>query len=504
MLNPITPSGGVNTPTPRFNKSPDRRVGYPFAAIPAELIGRIKPGPLQLLSRLLCLRQPSGPWCWASNARLAEWLGISDRQIREQGKQLIKAGVVARHRVPNPDPDDPRNQTGWRWEFTGLSQIDAEGKKTSSVQACGKEENFPSVSMQGGRKTVGAEGKKTSSKSEGFNSEREEDRSIGISSSTHEEKTEDADAGEDAFAKGLAIIAEWKQADLAQSLESERDQWVGLLTSEHAIEAFHGAIKETCSYNRVIRPSQCTSGSGLTPQDGLRNPIGYLASGFRKYLKGDIPARIRKLKPPSAQKPAAPSPSSYYQNPYMASVEAAERAARAAIPQPETLKMTDVEAKPSGPSEAEILASLGLDTEKLLHPIPALNNVRISIIPQIVAARRGMSLEAVYAEQATRYGRSPQEIADLWAKAIADHVARQQSSDWRWNKPKPDPAELAAREAQNAALSELTYEQRDDPDIINAHLVSKGLPPIPVANPGWKLKPKASPAREPQQMAMAS
>src|SRR5262245_51245616 len=121
MKNITPPEGGRKGCAPRNSEPSTRRIDYaftptPFAAIVALKEKRIGHRALALLSYLVGLRQPGG-WAWSSNSHLARELGCSTDTVTRACSQLSKAGLIERHRVPSPDPDDKANRTGWRFRF---------------------------------------------------------------------------------------------------------------------------------------------------------------------------------------------------------------------------------------------------------------------------------------------------------------------------------------------------------------------------------------------------
>jgi hypothetical protein len=58
---------------------------------------------------------------WCSIARLVELTGLSRRSVQLSIDRLAYWGWVWHEKIDKPDPDDPKNETGWRFNLTWLS-----------------------------------------------------------------------------------------------------------------------------------------------------------------------------------------------------------------------------------------------------------------------------------------------------------------------------------------------------------------------------------------------
>jgi len=100
-----------------------RRVPYPFVARPKSFKALLKAKKVNhtdgdVLDVLLNLRIRFVSSCWCSKATIAAELGIkSPRTVQRSLYRLWKAGLIEQRPVPKPDPDEPRNKTGWRIIF---------------------------------------------------------------------------------------------------------------------------------------------------------------------------------------------------------------------------------------------------------------------------------------------------------------------------------------------------------------------------------------------------
>ena len=107
-----------------------QRIPYSFDPIPSAVRGdrRLKPIDHVILAILVTFAIWRRDSCWASVATIAARIPAlqpgrsgqataSERTVQRSLGRLISAGYIRRERVANPDPDDPRNRTGWRFYF---------------------------------------------------------------------------------------------------------------------------------------------------------------------------------------------------------------------------------------------------------------------------------------------------------------------------------------------------------------------------------------------------
>jgi hypothetical protein len=108
----------------------DRRIPYAFDPTP-KLVRqlrrekKLKRGDAEVLGVLLSFRRAFRDSCWCSVPKIAAELGISERTVQYALARLEAAGVIRQVRVagPNqPDPDEPRNRTGWRVYFLFITE----------------------------------------------------------------------------------------------------------------------------------------------------------------------------------------------------------------------------------------------------------------------------------------------------------------------------------------------------------------------------------------------
>jgi hypothetical protein len=81
--------------------------------------GELLPIDLAVLDRLRRLRAQGAASCWTSIRFLAREVRRSQRTVWRSLGRLLAAEQIDRVRVARPDPDDPRNRTGWRFVFPG-------------------------------------------------------------------------------------------------------------------------------------------------------------------------------------------------------------------------------------------------------------------------------------------------------------------------------------------------------------------------------------------------
>jgi hypothetical protein len=60
--------------------------------------------------------------CWTTKATIAAALGVTRRTVQSSLRRLIRTGWIEQVIVERPDPDDPRNNTGYRYNFLWLTR----------------------------------------------------------------------------------------------------------------------------------------------------------------------------------------------------------------------------------------------------------------------------------------------------------------------------------------------------------------------------------------------
>ena len=106
------------------------RLGYSFDAVPRRIRRnpRLKALDAQVVAILIGFAVWRRDSCWASVASISSRLpairpgrsgsrSACDRTVQRSIERLKAEGELRHERVPKPDPDDPRNRTGWRFYF---------------------------------------------------------------------------------------------------------------------------------------------------------------------------------------------------------------------------------------------------------------------------------------------------------------------------------------------------------------------------------------------------
>jgi hypothetical protein len=132
---PLTPKDGAprGGPTGDFpggpREGPRRKgepLGYSFDAMPTAMLGMVRDGKLKaidalVLTVLLRFRRRSRDSCWCAKHTLSKEIGRTERTVRSSLRRLGECGLIEQVPVPKPDPDEPRNRTGWRIVFLWLA-----------------------------------------------------------------------------------------------------------------------------------------------------------------------------------------------------------------------------------------------------------------------------------------------------------------------------------------------------------------------------------------------
>lgn len=123
--------------TPRQSRGPSSvraegakpSLGYKFDPVPQNLLDLVRAGELspvdsQVLAVLLRFRSRLKFACWCAKSTIAEKVGCSTRTVQRSLGRLAQAGLIAQEVVDVPDPDEPRNRTGWRIVLLWLAPAD--------------------------------------------------------------------------------------------------------------------------------------------------------------------------------------------------------------------------------------------------------------------------------------------------------------------------------------------------------------------------------------------
>jgi hypothetical protein len=107
-----------------------RTLNYAFDPVPkaaADLVATkaLKGIDTQVLTILLRYRSRLRDSCWTTIPRLAAGVGRTDRTVQSALRRLTLAGLIRHVAVGIPDPDEPRNRTGWRFYFAFMDESPA-------------------------------------------------------------------------------------------------------------------------------------------------------------------------------------------------------------------------------------------------------------------------------------------------------------------------------------------------------------------------------------------
>jgi Helix-turn-helix domain len=138
--------------SPSQDQSRSREIGYPFVptpriAIEKVLTGEIDARALVLLIVLLRWGTKYNSSCWVSIKKLSRETGKSEATVHRYLASLREAGLIRHVAVPRPDPDDPRNQTGWRFYFLWIDGVTV--PESDSVDGVSKMRPLKSESLRG-------------------------------------------------------------------------------------------------------------------------------------------------------------------------------------------------------------------------------------------------------------------------------------------------------------------------------------------------------------------
>ena len=124
------PSGLARPQAPRPS---GRALGYKFDPIPRRAIDlvasrELQPIDVEVLALLLRYRSRLRTSCWTTIARLATGIGRSESTVHRSLRRLRAAGLIRHEQIADrgePDPDEPRNRTGWRFYFAWMDPTPA-------------------------------------------------------------------------------------------------------------------------------------------------------------------------------------------------------------------------------------------------------------------------------------------------------------------------------------------------------------------------------------------
>ncbi len=118
------------TASPSARPTDDRRLGWTFrtpaprlvdALIKQKKLGRVDK---DVLGVLLDFRTHFKDSAWCAKGTIAAALGRSEKTVQRSLERLGKYGIIRQARVASPghpDPDEPRNKTGWRIYFLWIT-----------------------------------------------------------------------------------------------------------------------------------------------------------------------------------------------------------------------------------------------------------------------------------------------------------------------------------------------------------------------------------------------
>jgi predicted transcriptional regulator len=133
-MNTLPPKGGDGKSAPSSDRSASaekhRGINYAFDPIPKTAVDlvvskNLKPIDSQILAILLRYRSRMRDSCWTTIPRLAKGVGRSDSTVQRSLRRLKEIGLIRHMAVEVPDPDEPRNKTGWRFYFAFMDGNDA-------------------------------------------------------------------------------------------------------------------------------------------------------------------------------------------------------------------------------------------------------------------------------------------------------------------------------------------------------------------------------------------
>jgi hypothetical protein len=108
--------------------STGNQIGYPFDPLPKLALDLVEQGTITrtdylVLVELLKFRRLYRGSCWTSKTTIAQALGITTKTVQRSYRRLSDAGLIRTAEVAVPDPDEPRNRTGFRIHFLFIDAI---------------------------------------------------------------------------------------------------------------------------------------------------------------------------------------------------------------------------------------------------------------------------------------------------------------------------------------------------------------------------------------------
>jgi len=119
-------STGDHKPDQPGRQAADNKVGYPFVAYPAHIMGplirqgKLIPRDVSVLTVLISFANQFRDSCWCKIKTIKEQANCSERTVKNSLGRLAEHGVISHRKVSEcgePDPLQPQNRTGWRWVF---------------------------------------------------------------------------------------------------------------------------------------------------------------------------------------------------------------------------------------------------------------------------------------------------------------------------------------------------------------------------------------------------
>ena len=153
---PVRQTGPEDNPPdsaarPRKATQP-RTINYPFDPVPkiaTDMVAAaiLKPIDLEVLAILLRFPRRIRTSCWttwstiaslitsATTKRVSQETTLNERTVRRSFYRMRDAGIVRHIKVDVPDPDEPRNKTGWRIVFAWMENEGGANESTKYAHA---------------------------------------------------------------------------------------------------------------------------------------------------------------------------------------------------------------------------------------------------------------------------------------------------------------------------------------------------------------------------------
>ena len=116
----------MTAPSPSGDGKTDdvmREVPYDFDALPRLALdllrlGKIKPMDVAVLLVIVRYRKGANTFAWVPTRIICEMTGLSETSVHRSRRCLAAAKLIERVKCEIPDPEDLKNSTGYRFEFT--------------------------------------------------------------------------------------------------------------------------------------------------------------------------------------------------------------------------------------------------------------------------------------------------------------------------------------------------------------------------------------------------